>query len=411
MPRHSSEAFLISALITTGDPAAAEKRNITPEMFAGYQTEYRWLLSYWRTYKETPTVEALKSRFPAFPFTETTDVRYSVDEVREDYNRRQLAKAIRESADHLRHGDMDSALLSWGGFSPQRPGVELVDRLADDSFLEHYESNFNCIATPWGSLTALTHGGMRNGDFWVAAARLGVGKSWTANEIAKHGILAGHRAIVYSMEMPAEQVHTRMHGSLAPVLGHDVTFTELHERSYSRSEYRALLADIRDNVPGQLFVVDQTGGPISPATLAAHADAADIHIVDYIGLMRSVDGTRAVDDWRVAAAISNQLKEVATSKNTRVFALSQINRDGDTSGWKPPKSKFLSQADAIGQDADVVLTMKRYSQSVMTYLLDKNRNGPAERYFWTLFDPDRGRFAEISRDRADSIKADEAGED
>jgi len=412
MPRYSSEAYLLSALLTSRDAHGAEKRGITPEMFAGYGTEYRWFLSYVKTYSEVPSIETFKQRFPGFPLTPNEDVRFSADEVREDFNRRQLAKSIRGAAEHLRQGDLDSALLEWGGFSPNRAGVELLDTLGDDAFLEFYDSPRLLIPTPWETLTTLTGGGIRVGDYWVIAARLGQGKSWTMAVMACLAIMSGFRVIIYSLEMTKEDVHQRMHALLAVLLGYEVSYSELRDRTFSRREYKALLADIRDNVPGKFFVVDSTSGPISPATVAAHSEAADLHFVDYIGLMRNTDGTRSVDDWRNAASISNQLKEVAQAKSTRVVALSQINREGDTGGWKPPKSKHLSQADAIGQDADVIITAKKYSESAMTYLLDKNRGGIGNRLFWTNFSLDgAANFDEISRDRADAIREREQTDD
>lgn len=405
MRRHSSEAYLLSALITTGDVLGAERRGIVPTMFAGYQAEYRWLLSYQHTYGEAPSAETMLQRFPAFRFTENTDVRFSADEVREEHNRRELAKAVRGTAEYLRQGDLESALIEWGGFSLDQSGAELTDGLADASFLEFYDTQEEVLSMPWPSLTNLTSGGIRPGEYWVFAARLGVGKSWTNCVVAANAIQHGKDAVIYSLEMPKHDVHQRMHALLAPSLGFDVTFEELRSHAFPRRKYKLLLEAIKSEVPGNFFVVDSSSGPISPATVAAHANKAELHMIDYIGLMRDVAGTRAVADWRVAAAVSNELKEISTAKSTRVLALSQLNRDGDNvRDWRPASSRFLSQADAIGQDADGVVTMKKYSATVMTYLLDKSRSGPSDRYFWTRFDPNTAAFEEISRARADAIK-------
>jgi replicative DNA helicase len=148
-----------------------------------------------------------------------------------------------------------------------------------------------------------------------------------------------------------------------------------------------------------------------PATVAAYAEEADLHIVDHIGLFRASSGSRAIADWRVQAEISNEFKEIAVSKKTRVLALAQINREGDTSNWKPPRTKNLAQSDAIGQDSDVVVTMKKYSDTVMTYLLDKNRDGPSDRLFWSRFDVENGDYREITRDQADKNKDSEDVDD
>lgn len=410
MRRHSSEAYLISALVSLRDAHAAQRLGITPEMFAGYQPEYRFLLSYQQTYGECPSPEALTQRFPAFVYAPNEDVRFSADDVRDEFNRRELAKAVRSTVEQLRFGDLDAALLEWNSFSPTTGAKSLVDSLADDAFLEHHGEFLDSIEVPWQTLQGLTRG-IGPGQYWTFAARLGQGKSWTGLEIARAAILAGRKVIVWSMEMPRHQIHTRMHAMLAPHLGYGVTFNELKGGTYSKREYRDLLTSIRDNVMGNLFVLDSSDLMITPAAIAGHADAAELHIVDHIGLMRSSSGSRAIDDWRIAATISNEFKELALAKRTRVVALSQINREGDTGGWRPPRSKTLSQSDSVGQDSDVVVTAKRFSNSTMCYLLDKNRDGPSDRLYWTNFDVDNARFGEITREMAEHIKDNEDYDD
>lgn len=410
MRRHSSEAYLISALVSLRDAHAAQRLGITPEMFAGYQAEYRFLMSYQQTYGECPSPEVLVQRFPSFSYTPNEDVRFSADDVRDEYNRRELAKAVRSTVEQLRFGDLDAALLEWNSFAPVTGTKSLVDSLADDGFLEHHGEFVDSVPVPWDTLQACT-GGIGPGQFWTFAARMGMGKSWTALVIARDAILAGRRVVFWSMEMPRKQVHQRMHALLAPCLNFGVTFNELKGGTYSKREYRDLLASIRDNVMGNLFVLDSSDLTITPAAIAGHADAADLHIVDHLGLMRGSAGGRAVDDWRNMAVISNELKEIALAKKTRVVALSQINREGDTGTWRPPRAKFLSQSDAIGQDSDVVVTMRRFSNSTMVYLLDKNRDGPSDRLFWSHFNVDTANFAEITRETAEHIKDNEDYDD
>jgi replicative DNA helicase len=79
----------------------------------------------------------------------------------------------------------------------------------------------------------------------------------------------------------------------------------------------------------------------------------------------------------------------------------QINRDGET-GNAPPKVKNLSQSDALGQDADVVLTMRAKPHDVATdFSIEKNRHGSSGIRFYTTFDPNTGVFTEISAEQAE----------
>lgn len=146
-------------------------------------------------------------------------------------------------------------------------------------------------------------------------------------------------------------------------------------------------------------------GRVSPGVVANRAQDYDLNIVDYVGLMYTDDGRPAIKDWREMAEISNQLKEIALSKSARIIGASQINREGDTHGRRPPRLKTLAQSDHLGNDGDVVLTMKRYGLATVLSA-EKNRHGEAERLFYTNFLPNDGDFREIDADTAEERRLD-----
>lgn len=399
-PKH--EARLISALVTTGRVEEAAAYGITPEMFTGYASEYRWLLSHTQLYGAPPSPDALETKFPSFPYDPNTETLFHADEVRFKHNEREIARVIRQAAHAVSQGDPEEAAfllqglqLSTGGTPPLR------NVLTDVDFLRDYTEEVQTIPTPWRSLERAT-GGLAPGNLWYVAARLGQGKSWTLGCMIREAVMAGKRALLYSLEMPQRQVQTRMHVLMAHELGIDVTHHDLKERTYDPIAYRKLVAEIEERVSGELFVVDTSKGAISPATISAQAGEVDAVFVDYAGLLTSPMGGRAVDDWRVMASISNMLKEVAQQRDVPLVAAAQINRDGDTPSWRPPKVKHLAQSDALGQDADVIITHKRMSKSVTTYSVEKNRDGESA-LFWTRFRPNEGRFDEITREQAEEI--------
>ena len=103
------------------------------------------------------------------------------------------------------------------------------------------------------------------------------------------------------------------------------------------------------------------------------------------------------------AEISNSLKYTALPTRLRLLCAAQINREGDT-GVLPPKLKNLAQSDALGQDGDVVLTMRMKPKNVATHFcLEKNRHGPSGLHFFTTFDPNTGVYTEISGDHAEDL--------
>lgn len=396
--RPSNEALLISALVNSGDCTQAVAFGLEPEMFTGYQAEYRWLLSYFSTYGSSPAKETLLHRYRDFPFVEVTDVAYHCDEVLYDHQRRQTAQVIRRSAAYLQEGDLEEALMTLGGFQVAQRRSPLANALLDTSILDKYDERVETLRMPWKTLDNLT-GGIRPGNFWTIAARYGHGKSWVLGEVITTQLMEGKDVLLYSLEMPKDEVLVRIHVLLGAKLGFDVDHVAMRDRIYDRIQYRKIVNAIKDSVPGQLFIEDS--GKVTSARVAGDCDKADLTVVDYLGLMHSNTGEPAIKDWRVAATISNQLKETALNHNARIICAAQINRDGDGAAKLPPKSKTLAQSDAIGQDSDVIVTAKRYADNALGYLLDKNRHGPSGVYFFSAYEPNIGNFAEISRESAD----------
>lgn len=406
----SSEALLIAALVNCGDTSLGSLYGVSTEMLVGYQAEYRWLLSYTATYNAAPGWDAVRAKFPNFPVTDHFDAAFAADEVRYAASHRSMRSSVRLAASCISEGDYEEAAMALASFIPPSISRPRVNALGEMSFLEDYHEKPEVIAVPWKTLQNLT-GGIRTGDLWYIAARLSQGKTWTVVELLSHALMAGHRVNLFSLEMPKAQIMTRVHTALGHALGESVDHKAMRDKAYDVIAYRKLVNRIRDEVPGELFVYDGTDGRVSPATVAAHAGNADMSVVDYAGLMASPLGKRAVEDWRVMASISNELKEVAISKNTRVVALSQINREGESLSKYPPKTKNLAQSDALGQDGDVVLTHKRYSRTSQIFSLEKNRSGVDGRYFYTRFLPNEGKFNEISKEVADQLRDTEDSDD
>lgn len=402
--RPSSEALLISALVNSEQTQLAKGYGVEPEMLVGYQAEYRWVLSYENTYGTAPSKETLLHRFPDFPWADSVDVAFAAAEVIENNNHRDLRRAVRTAASHIAEGDFEEAALALSSFVPTPPRRPATNMLHELAFLDAYANEKpDGLALPWKTLQNLT-GGIRPGDLWYWAARLGMGKSWLSTEIATQALLDGRRVMVWSLEMPKEQWLTRVHVALGKRLGVPVDHVAMRDRHYDLIAYRKLVNRIRDEVPGFLDIADATSGVVSPALLAARASDYELHIVDYAGLMHTPMGKRAVDDWRLMAAISNELKYVAAGHKTRILALAQINREGDSLSKYPPKVKNLAQSDALGQDGDVVVTHKRYAKSAQILSLEKNRHGSDGHYLWTRYLPNEGTFHEISQDVADDLR-------
>ena len=403
--RPNSESKLISALINTGDATAAGVYGVHTEMFSTHAAEYRWLVEYPSTYECQPTPDALSTRYPDFPFSPSAnEVGFLSDDVKDRYISKRMKVAAHGIMESLRNGDNEEAFQYFA--SIQHSGREahytLRNVLHDEAFLDHFDDPVDRIEMPWKTVQRCT-GGPGDGDFWVIAGRQGHGKSWMIMDIIASALMTGENCLLFSLEMGEAQMRARIHAMLARQLGFDATHQELHKRTIDKSRYRKLLGEIREHVPGELMIYDMSRGPVSTAHVAAMSKGFDMASVDHLGLLHTPTGKRAIDDWREMATISNICKEIAQVNTVPLVCAAQINREGDSrKGWKPPRISQLAQSDAIGQDADVVITMRQRSKSVLSCSIEKNRHGEGS-YFHTTFQPNVGNLSEITKTRADSI--------
>lgn len=409
MEHATAESLLISALINSGDTDAARRHGLTPNHMVGYRTEYNWLLNYPKTYGTQPTWEIFSSEFPDFPRFEHTDVRSAVDQVFKAYGRRNLTEAMQQAMEHLGDGDLSLAYETVRAAEPKRTHLKPKNTLASKESIFDWERPRVTIEVPYRTLQHAT-GGMREGNLWYLAARPGQGKSAHLVNMVTDAVLAGNRVRFFSLEMSEEEVRSRFHAQMANRWGFkDITLTALRERAITRRRYEEFIDVVAQKLEGSGGAVDiltSAEGKVSPGVVAAGADEYNLSVVDYVGLMRAESGSRVIEDWHLAAANSNALKETAIASHSAILAASQINREGER-GEDAPKLVNLAQSDALGQDGDVVITLRQKAHgSATVFSLEKNRHGPSGLKWYSYFDPDRGVFDEITEETAETLAID-----
>lgn len=406
MPRSTPETLAISAILNNGDVYAAANYGVQPIHFKGHQETYQWLLDYYKKYGICPSIEELQSKFPDFSYSSSQyDARYPAFEVKRKYAERDLLKRTMESMRCLRQNDVEGAYKQLTGISLDLATVSLKDTLADETFLDDYdEPETGRVPVPWNSLMGYTYG-IGPGELWYLAARQGQGKSSLLVDVISEALMSGRDVGMYSLEMTSRAVTTRVHADLGRRLGIKVNQKDMLHRRFDKLAYKELLGEIKANVPGKLHIHDTFDGSVSPSTVATNAAKYQLNVVDYVGLMRTDDGRAAVSDWRAMAEISNELKAITLSRNTAILGAVQVNREGDNAGQEPPRLKNLAQSDHLGNDGDVVMTMKRVGQSTAVISLEKNRNAESMVKWWVKYNPNQGDYGEITYEKAQEILA------
>lgn len=410
------EILLLSSVIQTGDHTTVTSYGIEPDHFHSHRQEWEWLESFVMRYRKVPDKATFRSHFPDFPLLKTTDVEHACEAVEDAHVRYVLANTLREATSRLVDNSPHDALtlLHESMLGINRNGQALTDADALRDYNPIYleaerrvrassELGYAGVTLGFQTLNDRT-GGLHPGDLAIWAARLGQGKTWMLCKVATEALLTGKVVDFVSLEQSRSQIVFRIHTLLARELGYSLRHRDLMQGiNVDLDDYRSFLVALPDRLPesSQLYVSDPSRGKVNPFTLAGIIDRhdPDLMIVDYITLMQQ-DG----DDWRATAQLSSDTKQVASQFGVPLLAAAQINREGDA-GARPPSAKHLSQSDAIGQDADIIVTQRKPSESVVQCLLAKNRSGQDGMLFYSAFQPNEGRICEIPHDEALTLQS------
>jgi len=241
-------------------------------------------------------------------------------------------------------------------------------------------------------LTGLTSGfsgldrrttGFNAGELIIVAARPSMGKTTFAMNLVESAVMAQDRPVlVFSLEMPADQLVTRMISSLGRIDQGKVRTGKLESDDWPKL---TTAVNMLNNRP--LFIDDTSG--ISPSemrsrirrTCREHGSPALI-MIDYLQLMK----IKGFTEGRTAeiSEISRSLKGIAKEFECPVVALSQLNRALEQRPNKRPVNSDLRESGAIEQDADLILFIYRdevYNEEttekgIAEIITGKQRNGP-----------------------------------
>ena len=228
--------------------------------------------------------------------------------------------------------------------------------------------------------------GLQDGDLIIIAARPSMGKTALSMNIAENflinkDILGG--VLIFSLEMPAESLTTRLLASNAKIDQQKVRSASMNQDELKKfMESSSKLKDL------PLYIDDSS--LLSPMELRARArrinrqepNGLSLIVVDYLQLMQ----LPASQENRVnqISEISRSLKMLAKELKVPVVALSQLNRAVEQRPNKRPIMADLRDSGAIEQDADVILFIYRdevYNEdseegNKAEIIIGKQRNGP-----------------------------------
>lgn len=410
----SVESLFISAVLRQEDHRTPLIEGVSKDWFISHSPEWEWISNYISRHHKTPSKSLFKVTFPNFTILKSDDVDYCVGELKSAFLRRSLVNLIDDSVDGIKSGKdvrkiIDDAQRELLHLQVVTEGGKNECDVLDDwqhtynEVARRYErrqaSGMAGVPTGFPTLDNLT-GGAQAGDYWIVAARLGQGKTWTLIRMACTALYKGMTVQYDALEQSRAQIAMRAHSFLSSQHAKQSfkSMDLMHGQNFDLNGYKNFLENLREEISGRLIVNDTSRGRLNPSMVAAQIERnkPDVVFIDYLTLLNS-----GGDDWRAIANLSAEMKGIAMHYQVPIIAAAQINRTAI--GVDVPGAEHLAGADAIGQDADAVITMKQMSAHVVKMRLAKFRHGSDGQTWYNEFRPNSGKFEEVSGQVAEDI--------
>ena len=259
------------------------------------------------------------------------------------------------------------------GFKNVQQVAEAV-KMSIETPKETKTDGVNGLTTGFDSLNKITQG-FHAGDMVIVAARPSVGKTALALNFAYRAANRTDKPVaIFSLEMPAEQLVTRLIGAESSVSLSKITTSNL--TGVDRAKVASAISKI-GSLP--LFIDDSPNGKLmdiiakSRKLQAEHPDLGLI-IIDYLGLVSSGNSKSSDSRQEEVRKASLALKALARELKVPVIVVSQLSRSVEQRGEnKRPILSDLRDSGSIEQDADVVMLLYREDY----YKDSKNPNSSA----------------------------------
>ena len=256
-----------------------------------------------------------------------------------------------------------------------------VDKIDE---LYHQEGAITGLSTGFTDLDDMT-AGMQKSDLIIVAGRPSMGKTTFAMNLVENATMITDKpVVVFSLEMPSEQLMMRMLSSLGRI-----DQTRMRSGQLIQEDWDKLMSAVKMLKDRKLFIDDTAG--ISPTEMRSrvrriareHGDGGVAMImIDYLQLMQIPGYTEGRTNE--ISEISRSLKALAKEMECPVVALSQLNRSLENRPNKRPVNSDLRESGAIEQDADVISFVYRDEvyhedtphKGIAEIIIGKQRNGP-----------------------------------
>ncbi|QJC31866.1 replicative DNA helicase [Enterobacteriaceae endosymbiont of Donacia tomentosa] len=252
-----------------------------------------------------------------------------------------------------------------------------------ESFYNTPKNGITGIDTGYHELNKKT-AGLQKSDLIIIAARPAMGKTTFAMNICENTALSQDKPVlIFSLEMPCEQIMMRMLASLSRVHQNRIRTGRLTDDDWKKiSTTMSMLLKKKNIYIDDSSELTPTEIRLRSRRIFRENDGLSLIMIDYLQLMRvpSLSFNRTLE----ISEISRSLKALAKELHVPVVALSQLNRSLEQRSDKRPMNSDLRESGSIEQDADLIMFIYRdeiYNEhtnlhGIAEIIIGKQRNGP-----------------------------------
>ena len=331
-----------------------------------------------------------------------------LDEITSSYNLLEYANLIKEKAMLRRLGNVGAEITQLA-YNDIRPAEDIIDvaesmvlnlskKILKNSIVDMKTAGVDeimrmervsdnrgkTLGIPTGfiDLDRMTSG-LNNSDLIILAARPAMGKTAFALNLALNAGKEQKNVLVFSLEMPAQQLYQRLLSIESGIPQHKLKNVYLEE-----DEWTKLTVATLNLSKTSIFVADLPYTNVleirSYARKMKSQNQLDLIIIDYLQLINgSGRGGSEFNRQQEISDISRSLKGLARELDVPVIALSQLSRAVESRVDKRPMLSDLRESGAIEQDADIVAFLYREeyyipeteNKGITELIIGKHRNG------------------------------------
>lgn len=298
-----------------------------------------------------------------------------------------FARVVRDMADKRRLAEIARALFPTSDGDASQVATEAIEALDEvarsnasaglpavsmgtamdrsiASIAAAYESGSRIIGLPTG-LKDLDEkmGGLMAGNLIILAGRPGMGKSAALTAILRNAALKGHRCMVSSLEMSAEEISERMiSDTIFDFPCDNIPYSNLRTGTFHENMFQYVrdAADRNRDLP--IRIEEQAGLTMSQIATRARRmkrrEGLDLLAIDHLDLVKPsgrYQGNKVYELGEITAAAKALAKELQIP----IIMLCQLNRGVEQREDKRPVLSDLRSSGSIEQDADAVIFLYR----------------------------------------------------